>query len=178
MGRYATREAEIDRLLRAERFVDLHAVVKHALRASVEKYSIKDLEPFYGFAREVSLADARANLRVVERALELAAPDAITPEVRAAVEGYNRDDCLSARALRDWLERLRAEVEQRDGTPVPRPPLEEGEAPERIDERARQRRSAAADPRRRRAGRRAASAATSSRRAGCSPTCSTGTGGR
>jgi predicted RecB family nuclease len=137
MGRYATREVEVDRLLRAKRFVDLHAVVKHALRASVEKYSIKDLEPFYGFAREVSLADARVNLRVVERALELAAPDALTPEVRAAVEGYNRDDCRSACALRDWLERLRTEVEQRDGTPVPRPPLQEGEAPEHIDEQVR-----------------------------------------
>ena len=53
MGRHATREAEIDRMLRAELFVDLHAVVKHSLRASVEKYSIKDLEPFYGFARAV-----------------------------------------------------------------------------------------------------------------------------
>lgn len=137
MGRYATREVEVDRLLRAKRFVDLHAVVKHALRASVEKYSIKDLEPFYGFLREVSLADARVNLQVVERALELADPDAATLEVRAAVEGYNRDDCRSARALRDWLERLRVEIEQRDGTPVPRPPLQEGEAPEHIDERVR-----------------------------------------
>jgi predicted RecB family nuclease len=34
MGRYASREAEIDRMLRAELFVDLHAVVKHSLRAS------------------------------------------------------------------------------------------------------------------------------------------------
>ena len=71
MGRHATREAEIDRMLRAELFVDLHAVVKHSLRASVEKYSIKDLEPFYGFERAVDLKDARTNLRVVERALEL-----------------------------------------------------------------------------------------------------------
>jgi uncharacterized protein len=38
MGRYATREAEIDRMLRAERFVDLYAIVKHSLRASVERY--------------------------------------------------------------------------------------------------------------------------------------------
>ncbi|HVQ25386.1 MAG TPA: TM0106 family RecB-like putative nuclease, partial [Planctomycetota bacterium] len=35
MGRHATREADVDRLLRAGRFVDLHAVVKGALRASV-----------------------------------------------------------------------------------------------------------------------------------------------
>src|SRR5262249_21266372 len=40
MGRYASREAEIDRLLRGGRIVDLHAIVKQTLRASVEEYSI------------------------------------------------------------------------------------------------------------------------------------------
>ena len=54
MGRYATREAEIDRMLRAERFVDLYAVVRQALRASVESYSIKDLEPLLRLRREPS----------------------------------------------------------------------------------------------------------------------------
>ena len=83
MGRYATREAEVDRMLRAGLFVDLHAVVRRALRASVERYSIKDLEQFYGFSRAVELADANINLRVVERALEASAVDAITPDVRS-----------------------------------------------------------------------------------------------
>ena len=46
-GRYATRESEIDRMLRAGLFVDLYAVVRHAIRASVESYSIKKLEPLY-----------------------------------------------------------------------------------------------------------------------------------
>jgi uncharacterized protein len=41
MCRYATREAEMDRLLRGGRLVDLHAIVKQSLRASVEEYSIK-----------------------------------------------------------------------------------------------------------------------------------------
>jgi predicted RecB family nuclease len=165
MGRYATREAEIDRMLRAELFVDLHAVVKHSLRASVEQYSIKDLEVFYGFKRTVDLADARASLRVVERVLELetfklpltlalshqgggeTARDlshersggpvgAITAEVRTAVEGYNRDDCESARRLREWLERLRAEVEEQ-GTKVPRPEPGDGAPPPAVDDRAR-----------------------------------------
>lgn len=136
MGRHATREAEIDRMLRAELFVDLYAVVRHSVRASVEKYSIKDLEVFYGFKRSVALRDAGTNLRVVERALELGAVDAITDAVRAAVEGYNLDDCLSALQLRDWLERLRAGLEAQ-GTPVPRPAPKEGTAPEKIDERAR-----------------------------------------
>ena len=49
MGRYATREEEIDRMLRAGLFVDLYQIVRHGLRASVESYSIKRLEPFYAF---------------------------------------------------------------------------------------------------------------------------------
>ncbi len=46
MGRHMTREAEMDRMLHAQLFVDLHAVVKHAVRASVERYSIKDMESY------------------------------------------------------------------------------------------------------------------------------------
>jgi uncharacterized protein len=136
MGRHATREAEVDRMLRAGLFVDLYAIVKHSVRASVETYSIKDLEPFYGFTRHVALGDARTNLRVVERALELGAVAAIPGSVRAAVEGYNRDDCLSAMHLRDWLEQLRASIEV-GGTLVPRPERQDGTAPEKIDDRAR-----------------------------------------
>src|SRR5208337_2495605 len=41
MGRYATREDELDQLLRGKRFVDLFAVVRQGLRAGVESYSIK-----------------------------------------------------------------------------------------------------------------------------------------
>ncbi len=136
MGRYATRESEIDCMLRAGLFVDLYAIVKHSVRASVERYSIKDLEPFYGFTRSVALSDARTNLRVIERALELGAPDAIAADVREAVEGYNRDDCISALRLRDWLEQLRTSVES-GGTQVPRPLPKGGDAPEKVDERAR-----------------------------------------
>ncbi len=136
MGRYATRESEVDRMLRAGLFVDLHAIVKRALRASVERYSIKDLEPFYDFRRDVKLEDANTNLRIVARALELGVLNVITPNVRAAVEGYNLDDCKSALKLRGWLEQLRASLVA-DGTQVPRPQPKEGVAPEPISERAR-----------------------------------------
>jgi predicted RecB family nuclease len=44
MGRYATREEELDRMLRARLFVDLYQIVRHGLLASVESYSIKRLE--------------------------------------------------------------------------------------------------------------------------------------
>jgi predicted RecB family nuclease len=135
MGRHATREAEVDRMLRAELFVDLYAVIRHSVRAAVESYSIKDLEPFYGFKRSVALADARTALRIVERALELDAAAEIGDDMRALVEGYNRDDCVSALRLRGWLEQLRASLEQA-GTPVPRPAPKDGAAPEKVDERA------------------------------------------
>ena len=54
MGRYATREDELDQLLRGKRFVDLFAVARQGLRASVESYSIKRLEPLYGYVRETA----------------------------------------------------------------------------------------------------------------------------
>ena len=54
MSRYATREDEVDRMLRAGLFVDLYRVVRGGIRAGVESYSIKELERFYGFQREVA----------------------------------------------------------------------------------------------------------------------------
>ena len=133
MGRYATRADALDRLLRGERFVDLHAVVRHAVRAGVESYSIKRLEPFYAFVRTVRLDDAAAHMRAIEMALESSAPEAIPAAVKQAVEQYNRDDCRSARALRDWLERLRAE-RVAAGDVVPRPVPGEAAPPERVSE--------------------------------------------
>src|SRR5213078_1238424 len=70
MGRYATRERELDAMLRAGRFVDLYAVVRQALRAGVERYSIKNLEPLYAFERVVSLTRANQGLREMEYGLE------------------------------------------------------------------------------------------------------------
>src|SRR5258708_13120905 len=51
MGRYATREDEVDRMLRAGLFIDLHTIFKQALRAGVEEYSLKALEAFHSFPR-------------------------------------------------------------------------------------------------------------------------------
>ena len=133
MGRYATRESDMDRLLRGERFVDLHTVVKQGLRASVEKYSIKDLETFYGYTREMELRKAGDHRALVERCLETDSLAAITDEDRTIVEGYNRDDCVSTLRLRDWLETLRAELIA-EGEEVPRPAPKEEEPSEELTE--------------------------------------------
>jgi len=135
-GRYAVRGPELDVLLRAGRFVDLHAVVRRALRAGVEHYSIKDLEPFYAFTRDVLLHDASDQRRIVEAALETEDPSAATADVKAAVEGYNRDDCRSTLELRAWLETLRA-AEIARGLSIERPAARTGEAPERVGDRDR-----------------------------------------
>ncbi|MGZ5429711.1 MAG: TM0106 family RecB-like putative nuclease, partial [Thermoanaerobaculia bacterium] len=134
MGRHITRETEIDKMLRAGLFVDLFSVVRQGLRASVEKYSIKDLEKFYGFKRLAVLAEAGAARQIIERALEAEKPEAIPPELRTLVEDYNQEDCVSALQLRGWLETLRHELEE-GGTPVPRPLPVEGEASEKVQER-------------------------------------------
>lgn len=119
MGRYATRAEELDQLLRGERFVDLFAVARQAMFAGVERYSIKNLEPLYGFNRVADLRAAGEARAALEQALELHRIDTIPSEVFRTVEEYNRDDCLSTLALRNWLETLRAHLEA-TGTPVPR----------------------------------------------------------
>ena len=134
MGRFAERERDIDSLLRAGRFVDLYAVVRQGVRAGVERYSIKSLEPLYAFTRGVPLLDANRSLRAMEQALELDLPDLITPQVRDTIQGYNQDDCVSALRLRDWLESLRAGLEAK-GQEVPRPQPKDGAASENVTER-------------------------------------------
>lgn len=132
MGRYATREEEIDRMLRAGLFVDLLQIVRRALRASVESYSIKQMEPFFAFEREMPLIDASSALAVLQAGLELGDIAGIPEDIKDSVRAYNKDDCRSAQALRDWLEELRAEVIA-GGTDVPRPPPgEDGEAKQKI----------------------------------------------
>ncbi len=136
MGRYATRENEVDRILRGELFVDLYAVARRAIRASVERYSIKDLEVFYGFSRVTLLADARRALFAMQAALELNDPSGITLAARETIAGYNREDCLSAARLRDWLEKIRNELIAK-GAAIERPLPPIIEVNEVLDERQR-----------------------------------------
>ena len=132
--RFAIREQDVDRLLRAGRFVDLYHIVRQSLRAGVERYSIKNMEQFYGFTRSVQLLDASRSLRVMEQALELGRFDIVTPQVRSAVEGYNTDDCISTLRLRDWLETQRTVLTSNE-IEVPRPTPKEAEASVSLNER-------------------------------------------
>lgn len=135
MGMYATREDEIDSLLRAGAFIDLHQVFKQGLRASVEEYSLKKLEAFYAFERKTPLETSRTAMRYVEHRLELGwEGEELPASVREAMEGYNGEDCFSTLALRDWLEEERRKLVEA-GNDLPRFSDRDEQASDELDER-------------------------------------------
>ena len=104
MGRHATREEELDALLRREAFVDLLQVARQGFRIGVETYSLKDLERLHGYLRDEDLRTLGPKKRAVEHAAVLGSPDAAPADAREAVARYNADDVLSTAALHRWLE--------------------------------------------------------------------------
>jgi predicted RecB family nuclease len=118
-GKFATRSDELDQMLRAGIFVDLHRITRESIRAGIERYSIKDLEQFYGLVREADLRDANHDRHALERLMELG----FTPlpeDMQNTVEIYNKDDCDSTLHLRNWLEKLRHD-EIVEGNSISRP---------------------------------------------------------
>jgi predicted RecB family nuclease len=128
MGRFATREDQVDELFRLGVFVDLYRVVRQGLQAGVESYSIKRLEPLCGYSRVVRLRDATEALVSFEAALD-SGSGAREVALQRVVAGYNEDDCRATLALRDWLETLRLELAAQLGpgsaAELPRPVVAE-----------------------------------------------------
>ncbi len=133
MGRYGTREDEVDRLLRGGIFVDLYRVVRQGLRASVESYSIKKLEPLYGLTRTIGLRDAGSSIAEFEEWLQLSDGERPGADHLENIRLYNRDDVLSTWRLRDWLEGRRDSLVVA-GTHVPRPMPKDAEPPAELSE--------------------------------------------
>jgi uncharacterized protein len=124
MGDHGTREAELDDLLRSEVLVDVFRVMKQALRASVPRYSIKNVEELYGFGRTAEIAGGSESVVTFEEWLELG-DDSLLDEIRS----YNAEDCFSLYELHLWLlEQRPRELEWR------RPPEERREPAEDIQE--------------------------------------------
>ena len=133
-SRYATRAEALDTMLRAGTFIDLYAVVRESIRAGVESYSIKQMEQYYGFTREIDLRQAGRERQAIEVALESGDTGAITDDVREAVRGYNLDDVRSTWQLQVWLEARREEALAR-GEDVPRPVVADGQPAEKVKDR-------------------------------------------
>ncbi len=131
MGKYASRENEIDTFLRSGTFVDLYSVVRQSVRASVERYSIKDLEVFFGYVRKMNLRELSIFKSELELLLQTGNIDKITNEIRDSVQLYNQDDCESLVKLQEWLEGIRAKL-IKEGATIMRPEDGDGEASDNI----------------------------------------------
>jgi uncharacterized protein len=111
MGRYATREDEVDDLLRQEVFVDLYKVVREGLRIGEPSYSIKNVEHLYRDRREGDVTDAGASIVAYERWIESGEPpDWRSSPVLEGIRDYNIDDCVSTLQLADWLRERQTEA--------------------------------------------------------------------
>jgi predicted RecB family nuclease len=129
MGRHATREQEVDRLLRGGVLVDLYQVVRQGVCVSKESYSLKSLEAYYMPRRAEAIADAASSIVAYEDWLRTGEAKLLTD-----IERYNERDCESTRLLRGWLEARRTELELRIGGVIPRPERRSGAAPEKLAE--------------------------------------------
>jgi predicted RecB family nuclease len=128
MGEHGTREDELDDLLRGEVLVDLLRVVRQALRLSLESYSIKEVEAFYGFERDEEMSGGGSAVVAFEEWLE-ARDGRILEDIRA----YNEDDCRSLYQLHLWLLALRPDLPWR---PRPEERVVREETKELLEERA------------------------------------------
>jgi predicted RecB family nuclease len=133
MGRHASREAEVDSLLRGERLVDLYRVVRQGVRLSTETYGLKQVERLYRPARGGGIVDAAGSMVVYEKWLNYkeSQPRA-AQQLLDDIGRYNEDDCVSTWSLRQWLEARRCEEELRRGAALPRPESAGGEPSERL----------------------------------------------
>ena len=119
--KHATREQDVDTFLREGVLVDLHTVVRQSLWASVEAYTLKDLEAQHGFARSIPRRESTRAMQIFGWWLETEEAYDDLAEVRRTLEQYNAEDCRSTWRLRNWLESLRPALQQLIGRPVGRP---------------------------------------------------------
>ena len=111
MGRYGTRETEVDHLLRNGVFIDLYTIVRQGLRVGEPRYSIKNLERLYRAKRTGTVTSALDSVVWYERWLASQEP----PDWRASsllrqIRDYNRDDCESSWQLTRWLRERQREA--------------------------------------------------------------------
>lgn len=113
MGTHATREEEVDELLRNEVFVDLLQVVRQAMRAGVDSYSLKEVEKLF-FTRLAEVSSGNEAVIEFERWR-----DDQDPLRLDAIAAYNEEDCLATLALRGWLLARRSQAEREYDVAIP-----------------------------------------------------------
>jgi predicted RecB family nuclease len=119
--RHATREDEVDRILREELLVDLYTVVGQAIAVGQSSYSIKKIEEFYGKRGGESQVKAGDDsiLRFEEWLTLRHDPARRDDGILEDLQRYNEYDCVSTHGLREWLLTLRDEAKQTFGVDIP-----------------------------------------------------------
>jgi predicted RecB family nuclease len=120
MAEHLSREAQVDDLLRREVFVDLHTILRRALRAGVPSYSLKEVEALFGFARTGPVQSGTQAILHYERWMH-GRDQTLLDEIAA----YNREDCRATLGLLEWLHQARP-----TDLPWPEPPEARPLAPE------------------------------------------------
>jgi len=124
MAEHSTREAQVDDLLRRQVFVDLHTILRRALRAGVASYSLKDIEALFGFSRGGAVQSGTQAILHYERWLGRR-DQTLLDDIAA----YNLEDCRSTLGLLEWLHRVRpADLPWPDALEVPARSPEAAEA--------------------------------------------------
>ncbi len=119
--RHATREHEVDVILRAELLVDLYRVVRQALVVGQPGYSIKRIEEYYGKRGDASgVMDGGESILRFEEWLALCAdPAKRNDRILDDLETYNKYDCISTHGLREWLLELCSQAAGQFGCEIP-----------------------------------------------------------
>jgi predicted RecB family nuclease len=125
IGLHATREDEVDHLLRSEVLVDLHTVVRQGVRVGQPNYSIKSIEAFYMDKRDTEVAEGGDSIVAFERFLETGDRSLLD-----AIERYNEDDCRSTHLLREWLLARREEAIETFGREISWKPAPDAREPD------------------------------------------------
>ena len=112
MAEYVSREAQVDDLLRRKVFVDLHTILRRALRAGVPSYSLKDVEALFGFTRNGPVQSGTQAILHYERWMRRR-DQTLLDEIAA----YNGEDCRATLGLLEWLHQVRP-----PDLPWPEPP--------------------------------------------------------
>jgi predicted RecB family nuclease len=99
---HGTREAQVDDLLRHRKLVDVYKVVREGVRISEPAYSLKNVEVFFNGDRSGEVKTALDSMIVYDQ-WQQTGDQALLDQIGA----YNKVDCRSLMACRDWLLSLR-----------------------------------------------------------------------
>ena len=111
MGKYASREKEVDDLLRNHVFVDLYTVVRQGVMIGSTGYSLKDIECLYMPQRQGEVVTASGSVVAYQHWLDSGqSQDWRASAILKEIRDYNEVDCRSLVGLADWLRSLQQEA--------------------------------------------------------------------